>query len=166
MKTLLQNSIQTMIDEILRTGKEYEIPDDLKPQLQKSLSKRLESKKKITKSDIKESIKYIKYTKDLQNYTKHFFDKNYYGFPLELLIGFNNFIYYVYQNQVIPKFIESKKLFKNFEFFNNHDYQHISIHFSLHFYIVLCKYKSKVFMMLYDTEVHNLHFALPISEDY
>jgi hypothetical protein len=155
-----------MIDEILRTGKEYEIPDDLKPLLEKSLLKRLELKNKITKSDIKESIKYIKYTKDLQSYTKHFFDKNYYGFPLELMSGFNNFIYYVYAKKIIPKFKTSKKLFRSFEFFNEYDYQYISTPYVLHFFIILLKYKSKVFLMLYDTEVHNLHFALPISEDY
>jgi hypothetical protein len=85
MKSLLQNSIQTIVDQILRTGKEFAIPQDLIPQVQKSISNRLELKKKITKSEIKNTIKYIKYTTDLKNYTEHFFDKNYYGFPLELL---------------------------------------------------------------------------------
>lgn len=168
MKSLFNTAKQKLVDSIIRQAErqKIEIPQSLQPQIMEALLDRIESKKEITKSDIKNTIKYIKYTTDLKNYTKNFFNKDYYGFPLELLIGFNDFIYYAYENRIIPKFIESKKLFQNFEFFNDLDFQHISINLELDFYIVLCKYKSKVFMMLYDTEVHNLHFALPISEDY
>lgn len=166
MKSLRQYSIQTLVDQIMRTGKEYTISQDLIPQIQNSISKRLELKKKITKSDIRDSIKYIKYTTDLKNYTNHFFDKNYYGFPLELMNGFNEFIEYAYDTKIIPKLKKSKKLFRNYKFSNTYPYQYISTHISLHFYIVLLKYKSKIYLMLYDTESHQLHFALPISEDY
>jgi len=166
MKSLRQHSVQTLVDQILRTGKEYSIPQDLIPQIQKSITKRLELKKKITKLDIRDSMKYIKYTADLKNYVKHFFDKDYYGFPLELMAGFYEFIDYAYNHKIIPKLKKSKKLFRNFEFSNKYNYQFISTHIVLHFYIVLLKYKSKIYLMLYDSEYQQLHFALPVSEDY
>lgn len=167
MKSLYEKAGQTLVDEIIRTGNEFSIPQTLQPQILKSLYDRLQIKKKITKSDIQDTIKYIKYTTDLQKYTKRFFDKNFYGFPLELMKGFNNFIEYTYENQIIPKFIKSKKSFRTFEFTNDSDfYNFISITIVLHFYIVLLKYKSKIYLLLYDTEDHHLHFALPISEDY
>lgn len=167
MKSLFDTAKQKMIDEILRSGEEFNIPQSLQPQIMKSLHDRLQIKKKITKSDIKNTIKYIKYTADLQNYTKHFYDKNFYGFPLELMKGFNGFIDYVYENKIIPKFLKSKLLFRSFEFLNDDIfYNFTAITVVLHFYIILFKYKSKLYLMLYDTEGHHLHFALPISEDY
>jgi hypothetical protein len=52
--------------------------------------------------------------------------------------------------------------------FDNDDfiYNFISTTTELNFFIILLKYKSKIYLLLYDTEVHNLHFALPISGDY
>lgn len=168
MRKLYESAKQTVVDEILRTGKELNIPQTLQPQIMKSIQNRLQIKRKITKSDIKNTIKYMKYTNDLKNYTtKNFFDKSYYGFPLELLRGFDAFIDYAYENKIIPKLMKSKKMFETFPF-NNRDeiYNFISLTIVLPFYIVLLKYKSKMFLLLYDMEEHNLHFALPISEDY
>lgn len=167
MKTLHTIARQSLVDQILRTGHKINVPEPLQPQIQQVISKRLDTKKKITKSDIKKKKKYISYTKDLQAYPQRFFDPNFYGFPLELLKGFNNFIDYAYEQQIIPKFIRSKQQFRTFEFNNDNDYyEFISTLVGMHFYIVLLKYKSKIFLMLYDTYDHYLHFALPISEDY
>jgi hypothetical protein len=168
MKNLLDFSKQKLVDEVLRTGKEYELPDDLKILVEQELNKRLKLKEKITKSEIKDTIKYIRYTNDLKKYvSKQFFDSNFYGFPLELLRGFHHFIDTFYEQNIYSKFQKSKKLFRNFQF-DNRDitYNFISTTISLHFYITLLKYKSKIFLLLYDTESHHLHFALPISQEY
>lgn len=167
MKSLRQIAKQNIVDEIIRTGHSIDIPQSLQPELIQSLSDRFDSKKKITKTDIQNTLKSIKYANDLKRYTKHFFDKNFYGFPLELMKGFTHFIEYAYENHIISKFLKSKKDFRVFEFHNDSNYyQYVSITYSLHFYIVLFKYSSKIYLLLYDTETHNLHFALPISEDY
>jgi hypothetical protein len=121
----------------------------------------------VTKYEIKNKIKYIKYTSDLQRYTQRFFNKNYYGFPFELIKGFNDIIDYIYEHEIIQGFMTSKKEFRTFKFNNEFsNYQFISTPLVLYFYVILLKYKSKIFILLYDTEVHHLHFALPISHDY
>lgn len=167
MKSLFETARQTVVDEVIRSGREIHLPQSLQPQVMRSLHDRLQTKKKITRSDIKKTIRYIKYTSDLRGYTKHFFDKNYYGLPLELLKGFNNFIDHVYDNDMLQKFSRSRQLFRSFEFNNSTDYYNFtSTTIMLHFYIILLKYKAKLYILLYDTESHNLHFALPICQDY